>query len=67
MLVRDPGRSLLEWFPGHADYMDSALAAWPATAVRRQPVETVIARRVPAVLARLTLLTHPPVSRRALR
>jgi hemerythrin len=27
-LVRDLGMSLFEWFPGHADYLDSALAAW---------------------------------------
>ena len=27
-LVRDLGLRLFEWFPGHADYLDSALAAW---------------------------------------
>ncbi|NML32348.1 bacteriohemerythrin [Paraburkholderia antibiotica] len=27
-LVRQLGTSLFEWFPGHADYLDSALAAW---------------------------------------
>jgi len=27
-LVRDIGMALFEWFPGHADYLDSALAAW---------------------------------------
>lgn len=27
-LVRDLGAHLFEWFPGHADYLDSALAAW---------------------------------------
>ncbi|HTH59838.1 MAG TPA: hemerythrin domain-containing protein [Paraburkholderia sp.] len=27
-LVRDLGLHLFEWFPGHADYLDSALAAW---------------------------------------
>lgn len=27
-LLRDFGEHLLEWFPGHADYLDSALAAW---------------------------------------
>lgn len=27
-LVRDLGMHLFEWFPGHADYLDSALAAW---------------------------------------
>ncbi|WP_144146753.1 bacteriohemerythrin [Paraburkholderia sp. BCC1884] len=27
-LVRDVGMHLFEWFPGHADYLDSALAAW---------------------------------------
>lgn len=26
--VRDFGRHLFGWFPGHADYLDSALAAW---------------------------------------
>ena len=27
-IVRDIGMHLLSWFPGHADYLDSALAAW---------------------------------------
>lgn len=27
-MVRDIGMHLFEWFPGHADYLDSALAAW---------------------------------------
>jgi hemerythrin-like metal-binding protein len=27
-LVRDIGMNLFSWFPGHADYLDSALAAW---------------------------------------
>jgi hemerythrin len=27
-LVRDIGMHLFSWFPGHADYLDSALAAW---------------------------------------
>ncbi|WP_028222335.1 bacteriohemerythrin [Paraburkholderia oxyphila] len=27
-LVRNLGMTLFEWFPGHADYLDSALAAW---------------------------------------
>jgi hemerythrin-like metal-binding protein len=27
-LVHDLGLHLFEWFPGHADYLDSALAAW---------------------------------------
>ncbi|EIF28372.1 hemerythrin-like metal-binding domain-containing protein [Burkholderia sp. Ch1-1] len=27
-LPRDLGQHLFEWFPGHADYLDSALAAW---------------------------------------
>lgn len=27
-LARDLGLRLFEWFPGHADYLDSALAAW---------------------------------------
>jgi hemerythrin len=27
-LVRDIGMHLFDWFPGHADYLDSALAAW---------------------------------------
>jgi hemerythrin len=25
---RELGRALMDWFPGHADYMDSALATW---------------------------------------
>jgi hemerythrin len=27
-IVRDLARALQAWFPGHADYMDSALAQW---------------------------------------
>lgn len=27
-IARAYARALAEWFPGHADYMDSALAAW---------------------------------------
>lgn len=27
-LVHDLGKELFAWFPGHADYLDSALAAW---------------------------------------
>lgn len=27
-MVRDFGEYLFSWFPGHADYLDSALAAW---------------------------------------
>lgn len=27
-LVHDIGANLFDWFPGHADYLDSALAAW---------------------------------------
>lgn len=27
-LAQDIGVRLFQWFPGHADYMDSALAAW---------------------------------------
>lgn len=27
-LVQSLGRQLFSWFPGHADYLDSALAAW---------------------------------------
>jgi hemerythrin-like metal-binding protein len=27
-LAQDIGLRLFQWFPGHADYMDSALAAW---------------------------------------
>lgn len=27
-MLQDFGASLFNWFPGHADYLDSALAAW---------------------------------------
>jgi hemerythrin len=30
-LVHDFAMTLIEWFPGHADYLDSALAAWMST------------------------------------
>jgi hemerythrin len=29
-LCRDLGEALADWFPGHSDYMDSALAIWVA-------------------------------------
>ncbi|ACK54822.1 MULTISPECIES: bacteriohemerythrin [Thauera] len=28
VLVRELAQALMDWFPGHADYMDSALAQW---------------------------------------
>ncbi|OYD53015.1 hemerythrin [Thauera propionica] len=28
VLVRELAQALVDWFPGHADYMDSALAQW---------------------------------------
>ena len=27
-VVRELAQALMDWFPGHADYMDSALALW---------------------------------------
>ena len=27
-IVREFTQALVDWFPGHADYMDSALATW---------------------------------------
>jgi hemerythrin len=27
-LAKDLGMALMDWFPGHADYLDSALATW---------------------------------------
>ncbi len=27
-IARELAHALIDWFPGHADYMDSALAAW---------------------------------------
>lgn len=27
-IVRELGKALMEWFPEHADYLDSALATW---------------------------------------
>jgi hemerythrin len=27
-IVRELAQALMDWFPGHADYMDSALAQW---------------------------------------
>lgn len=27
-LAKDLGLALMDWFPGHADYLDSALATW---------------------------------------
>ncbi len=27
-IARELAQALMDWFPGHADYMDSALATW---------------------------------------
>ena len=43
-------RALADWFPGHADYLDSALAHWLCT--RRLGGQPVVLRRSVAVPAR---------------
>jgi hemerythrin len=42
-IVRSLADELARWFPGHADYLDSALAAWMAK--RRWNAKPVIIRR----------------------
>lgn len=42
-LVHDFATYLLEWFPGHSDYLDSALAAWMSK--RRFGGKPVVLRR----------------------
>jgi hemerythrin-like metal-binding protein len=42
-LVHDFASHLFEWFPGHADYLDSALAAWMTK--RRLGGKPVVLRR----------------------
>jgi len=42
-IVRSLADELTRWFPGHADYLDSALAAWMAK--RRWNAKPVILRR----------------------
>lgn len=47
-IVRDLARALMDWFPAHADYLDSALATWlvkrthagAPLVLRRNPVKT---------------------------
>jgi hypothetical protein len=41
--VHDFAGYLFEWFPGHADYLDSALAAWMTK--RRFGGKPVVLRR----------------------
>lgn len=42
-LAHDLARHLLAWFPGHADYLDSALAAWMVK--RQYGGQPVVVRR----------------------
>lgn len=42
-LAHDLARELFTWFPGHADYLDSALAAWMAK--RQYGGQPVVVRR----------------------
>jgi hemerythrin len=42
-IVRSLADELVRWFPGHADYLDSALAAWMAK--RRWNAKPVVFRR----------------------
>ncbi len=42
-IVRSLADELARWFPGHADYLDSALAAWMAK--RRWNAKPVVLRR----------------------
>lgn len=47
-IVRDLAKALMDWFPAHADYLDSALATWlvkrthagAPLVLRRNPVKT---------------------------
>lgn len=40
---RDFARELVKWFPGHADYLDSALAAWMVK--RQHGARPIVIRR----------------------
>lgn len=52
--VERVAQTLSDWFPGHADYMDSALSAWVSKKVYGgAPV--VVRRNLQAALAPLTL------------
>lgn len=42
-IIRSLARELVRWFPGHADYLDSALAQWMAK--RRMGGVPVVLRR----------------------
>jgi hemerythrin len=42
-IVRSMADELARWFPGHADYLDAALAAWRAK--RRWNAKPVVFRR----------------------
>jgi hemerythrin len=42
-VVRSFAEELAKWFPGHADYLDSALAAWMVK--RRHGARPLVLRR----------------------
>jgi hemerythrin len=44
-IVRDLAKALMDWFPGHADYLDSALAMWLVK--RRHAGAPLVLRRNP--------------------
>lgn len=48
-LVRDLAQALKDWFPGHADYMDAALAQWLVK--RRYAGAPIVLKRFSAVAA----------------
>jgi hemerythrin len=55
---RELGRALMDWFPGHADYMDSALATWLVKkATRGAPL--VLRRNMALTAPNLTLQDSP--------
>lgn len=48
-IARDLARALIDWFPGHSDYMDSALATWVAK--RTSGGAPLVFRRAPSPAA----------------
>lgn len=53
-IARELAQALIDWFPGHSDYMDSALATWVAK--RTSGGAPLVLRRAPSPAA---TVVHP--------
>ena len=51
-IARELAQALMDWFPGHADYMDSALATWLVSRMMTRYSPTVSTNATPRRLSR---------------